>query len=586
MTDTVAHNHAHDQHDADHKPGFFARWFMSTNHKDIGTLYLLFAIVAGIIGGAISGLMRAELAEPGIQYLQAWASMQSGGEASIDQAYHLWNVLITAHGLIMVFFMVMPAMIGGFGNWFVPIMIGAPDMAFPRMNNISFWLLVPAFILLLGSSFVSGGTGLGAGTGWTVYAPLSTSGSQGPAVDMAILSLHLAGASSILGAVNFITTIFNMRAPGMTLHKMPLFVWSILVTAFLLLLALPVLAAAITMLLTDRNFGTTFYDPAGGGDPVLYQHLFWFFGHPEVYIVALPAFGIVSDLLSVHARKNIFGYRMMVWAIVAIGALSFVVWAHHMYVSGMNPYFGFFFATTTLIIAIPTAIKVYNWVLTLWHGNIQLTVPMLFAIGFIFAFIHGGLTGLFLGNVTVSVPLSDTMFVVAHFHMVMAVAPIMVVFGAIYHWYPKITGRMLDNTMGKIHFWATFLGTYAIYLPMHYLGFLGVPRRYFAIAGTDFIPASAQSLNAGITIAALIVGAFQLVFLFNLFWSYFKGKPSGGNPWNATTLEWQTTDTPPKHGNFGAALPVVYRWAYDYSVPGAAQDFIPQNVPPQEVART
>jgi cytochrome c oxidase subunit I len=348
-------------------------------------------------------------------------------------------------------------------------------------------------------------------------------------------------------------------------------------------------------MLLDLTLGTSFFMPAivsmgqqgehTGGNPLLFQHLFWFFGHPEVYIVALPAFGIVSDLLSVHARKNIFGYRMMVWAIVAIGGLSFVVWAHHMYVSGMNPYFGFFFATTTLIIAVPTALKVYNWVLTLWHGNIQLTVPMLFAIGFIFAFIHGGLTGLFLGNVTVSVPLSDTMFVVAHFHMVMAVAPIMVVFGAIYHWYPKITGRMLDDTMGKIHFWATFLGTYAIYLPMHYLGFLGVPRRYYAVGGTDFIPASAHSLNVGITIASLFVGVVQLVFLYNLVWSYFKGKPSGGNPWNATTLEWQTPDTPPAHGNFGPTLPSVYRWAYDYSVPGAKDDFIPQNVPAAEVVK-
>jgi cytochrome c oxidase subunit 1 len=321
-----------------------------------------------------------------------------------------------------------------------------------------------------------------------------------------------------------------------------------------------------------------------GGSPILFQHLFWFFGHPEVYIVALPAFGIVSDLIAIHARKNIFGYRMMVWAILIIGGLSFIVWAHHMYVSGMNLYLGFFFATTTLIIAIPTAIKVYNWVLTLWRGNIHLTVPMLFAIGFIFTFINGGLTGLFLGNVTIDLPLSDTMFVVAHFHMVMAIAPILVVFGAIYHWYPKITGRMLDDTMGKIHFWITFVGSYAIYYPMHYLGFMGVPRRYYAIQGTNFIPESAHSLNVAITIAALVVGAAQILFLYNLISSYFRGRPSGGNPWNATSLEWQTPETPPSHGNFGKELPVVYRWAYDYSVPGVKEDFIPQNVAPKDVA--
>jgi cytochrome c oxidase subunit 1 len=348
------------------------------------------------------------------------------------------------------------------------------------------------------------------------------------------------------------------------------------------------------MMILDLLLGTSFFMPAiasrgqtlayTGGSPILFQHLFWFFGHPEVYIVALPAFGIVSDLIATHARKNIFGYRMMVWAILVIGGLSFVVWAHHMYVSGMNPYFGFFFATTTLIIAVPTAIKVYNWVLTLWRGNIHLTVPMLFAIGFIFTFINGGLTGLFLGNVTIDLPLSDTMFVVAHFHMVMAIAPILVVFGAIYHWYPKITGRMLDDTLGKIHFWITFVGSYAIYYPMHYLGFMGVPRRYYAIEGTNFIPESAASLNVAITLAALVVGATQVLFLYNLINSYFRGRPSGGNPWNATTLEWQTPETPPTHGNFGKELPVVYRWAYDYSVPGVAVDFIPQNVPPSEVA--
>jgi cytochrome c oxidase subunit I len=371
---------------------------------------------------------------------------------------------------------------------------------------------------------------------------------------------------------------------------LPLTVWGIFMATILALLAFPALFVSAIMMTLDQTLGTSFFMPAlvsqgqhlnyNGGSPILFQHLFWFFGHPEVYIVALPAFGIVSDLISVHARKNIFGYRMMVWAILAIGGLSFIVWAHHMYVSGMNPYFGFFFATTTLIIAIPTALKVYNWVLTLWRGNIHFTVPMLFAIGFVFTFINGGLTGLFLGNVPVDIPLSGTMFVVAHFHMVMAVSPVLVVFGAIYHWYPKITGRMLNDTLGKFHFWVTFLGTYAIYYPMHYLGFMGVPRRYYAMGNTVIMPESANSLNEAITIAALIVGAIQVVFIYNLIWSYFKGKPAGPNPWRATTLEWQTPHTPPKHGNFGATLPVVYRWAYDYSVPGASEDFIPQNQPP------
>jgi len=339
--------------------------------------------------------------------------------------------------------------------------------------------------------------------------------------------------------------------------------------------------------------GTSFFMPAivsmgeqldyTGGSPILFQHLFWFFGHPEVYIVALPAFGMVSDVLAVHARKNIFGYRMMVWAIVAIGAMSFVVWAHHMYVSGMHPAFGFFFATTTLIIAVPTAIKVYNWVLTLWRGNIHLTTPMLFAIGFIFTFTHGGLTGLFLGNVVIDLPLSDTYFVVAHFHMVMGVSPILVLFAALYHWYPLITGKMFNATLGKLHFWCTFLGTYAIYLPMHYLGFLGVPRRYYAMGTTDFIPESAQTLNASITVAAILVGLAQLIFIANVIWSIFKGEKSGPNPWHATSLEWQAEQIPPAHGNWGEKLPEVHRWAYDFSVPGARDDYIPQNMSNDDV---
>ena len=468
-------------------------------------------------------------------------------------------------------------------------MVGARDMVFPYVNMVSYWVYLTAVLLLVASFFVPGGP---TGAGWTLYPPQAIlQGTPGATWGIVLMLVSLAFfiIGFTMGGLNYVVTVLQARTRGMTLMRMPLTIWGIFTATILALLAFPALLVSAIMMLFDVLLGTSFFMPAlvsmgqqsehAGGSPVLFQHLFWFFGHPEVYIVALPAFGIVSDLISVHARKNIFGYRMMVWAIVIIGALSFVVWAHHMYVSGMNPYFGFFFATTTLIIAVPTALKVYNWVLTLWRGNIQLTVPMLFAIGFIFTFINGGLTGLFLGNVTVDVPLSDTMFVVAHFHMVMAIAPILVVMGAIYHWYPKITGRMLNDGMGKWHFWFTFVGSYAIYYPMHYLGFAGVPRRYYAIEGTNFIADSAQSLNISITIAALVVGAVQFVFLYNLIWSYFKGKPSGDNPWNATTLEWQTADTPPKHGNFGAELPVVYRWAYDYSVPGAKEDFIPQNVP-------
>ncbi|WP_293880308.1 cytochrome c oxidase subunit I [Sphingomonas sp.] len=532
--------HADDHHhDADHKPAFFARWFMSTNHKDIGTLYLIFAIFAGIIGGTISGMMRLELAHPGIQYLTGWV----GTGKSLDEAYHLWNVLITAHGLIMIFFMVMPAMIGGFGNWFVPIMIGAPDMAFPRMNNVSFWLLVPSFMLLLGSTFVSGGTGMGAGVGWILYPPLSTTGSAGPAMDMAILSMHLAGASSILGAINFITTIFNMRAPGMTLHKMPLFVWSILVTAFLLLLALPVLAAAITMLLTDRNFGTTFFDPAGGGDPLLYQHLFWFFGHPEVYIMILPGFGMVSQIISTFSKKPIFGYLGMVYAMVAIGAVGFIVWAHHMFTSGLSGNVKLYFTAATMVIAVPTGIKIFSWIATMWGGSISFKVPMMWSLGFIFMFTVGGVTGVVLANAGIDTYMHNTYYVVAHFHYVLSLGAVFSLFAGFYYWFPKMSGKMLNEPLGHIHFWGFFIGVNILFFPMHFLGLDGMQRR---------IPDYTDALSYWNYIASVgyaIMALSMVVFFINLFWSMFAGKKAGDSPWGegATTLEWTLPSPPPYH---------------------------------------
>lgn len=558
-----------------HPHSWITKYIWSQDHKVIAIQYAITAIAVGVLALVLSAMMRLQLGFPDT------LSIISPSE------YYQY---VTMHGMIMVIYLLTALFLGGFGNYLIPLMVGARDMVFPYMNMLSYWVYLVSVLILMASFFVPGGP---TGAGWTLYPPQAIM--QGtPGADWGIILMLISLAVFIvaftMGGLNYVTTVLQARTRGMTMIRLPLSVWGIFTATILGLLAFPALLVSAIMMTLDRLLGTSFFMPAivslgeqtsyGGGSPVLFQHLFWFFGHPEVYIVALPAFGIVSDLLSTHARKNIFGYRMMVWAIVIIGALSFVVWAHHMYVSGMNPYFGFFFATTTLIIAVPTAIKVYNWVLTLWHGNIHLTVPMLFAIGFIFTFVHGGLTGIFLGNVVVDLPLSDTYFVVAHFHMVMGVSPILVVFGAIYHWFPKITGRMFNTAMGKWHFWLTFLGTYAIYLPMHYLGFLGVPRRYFAYEGIDFIPDSAMALNTQITIAALFVAIVQILFFVNIIWSIFRGPKADPNPWGATTLEWQTAETPPVHGNWGPELPGVYRWAYDYSVPGAEKDFIPQNHPP------
>lgn len=545
---------------ADHKPGFFTRWFMSTNHKDIGTLYIIFSITAALFGGWFSMMMRHELGDPGLQLAE------SGQE---------WNVWITAHGLIMVFFVVMPGLIGGFGNWFVPLMIGAPDMAFPRLNNISFWLIVPAFMLLVASALI----GSGAGTGWTVYPPLSTKlGHPGMSVDLAIFSLHLAGASSILGAANFITTIFNMRAPGMTLHKMPLFVWAMLVTSFLLVLSLPVLGGAITMLLTDRNFGTHFFDPAGGGDPILYQHLFWFFGHPEVYIMILPAFGIVSHIIATFSRKPVFGYLGMAYAMVSIGVVGFVVWAHHMYTSGISVNTQAYFTAATLIIAVPTGIKIFSWIATMWGGSISFPTPMLWAMGFIFMFTVGGVTGVVLANAGMDTSLHDTYYVVAHFHYVLSLGAVFALFAGFYYWIGKMSGRQYPELAGKIHFWMTFVGVNLVFFPQHFLGLAGMPRQYVDYPA-PLVPEALQGIlinpeghlinpiekiqwiaaqdygfhlwNYISTLGAYLSGFAVLVFLGIVFYTLFFGRKVGANYWNvgpeAMTFEWTLSSPPPFH---------------------------------------
>ena len=562
-----------------HAKSFWTRWIFCQDAKVIGIQYSITAIGIGLVALVLSWLMRLQLAFPEL------VPFIGPGE---------YYQFVTMHGMIMVIYLLTALFLGGFGNFLIPLMVGARDMVFPYVNMVSYWVYLLAVVVLAASFFVPGGP---TGAGWTLYPPQAiTSGTPGGdslGIVLMLVSLSIFVVGFTMGGLNYVITILQARTRGMTLMRMPLTVWGIFTATVLALFAFPALIVSCIMMTLDNLLGTSFFMPAivefgeqsdySGGSPILFQHLFWFFGHPEVYIVALPAFGIVSDLISVHARKNIFGYRMMVWAIVIIGALSFIVWAHHMYVAGMNPWFGFFFATTTLIIAVPTALKVYNWVITLWRGNIHLTIPMLFALAFIVTFVNGGITGLFLGNVIVDVPLSDTYFVVAHFHMVMGIAPVLVVFGAIYHWYPLLTGRFLHEGMGKFHFWVSFLGSYAIYFPMHYLGFVGVPRRYYEMYDSEYMTVSTNYLNQFITVVALIVGFSQLVFLYNLITSAKFGKKAGKNPWNACSLEWRTPDVPPGHGNFGKELPIVYRWAYDFSVPGAKEDYIPQDIGPSQV---
>ena len=501
---------------------FFSRWFTSLDHKDVGTLYFVLSMTAVLIASSFALLMRLELHYPGVQIFQ--------------NNHQLYNVFVTAHGLLMVFFVVMPALIGGFGNWFIPLMIGAPDVAFPRLNAASFWILASALILLLSSVFI----GAGPGIGWTMYPPLSVIGADA-SVDIAIIAMQIAGISSIMGSINFIVTIFNMRTKGMTMMRMPLFAWSILVTSFLLLLSLPVFSVAIFMLLTDRNFTTTFFDAAGGGDPVLYQHLFWFFGHPEVYVMIIPGFGIISHVISTFSSKPVYGYKGMVYSIIAIGVLGFFVWAHHMFTVGMSVNARIYFTLATLLIALPTGIKIFHWLGTLWEGSIRLTVPMLYAIAFILFFTLGGVTGFILANAGVDATLHDSYYVVGHFHYVLSIAATFSIFAGFYYWLGKMSGYQYNDRIAKMQFWTLFIGVNLTFLPQHFLGLAGMPRRI-----VDY--ADAYQWWNSISSTGAYISEISIVLFFYMLYRLFKDAiPAGDNPWNGTTLEWTLSSPPPKH---------------------------------------
>lgn len=572
-----------------HEPqSFWTKYVFSQDHKVIAMQYMITALIMGFIGMVMSWIFRIQLAWPDhnlpfMRFLMP-TNMESGTLQT--PGYYM---LVTMHGTIMVFFLLTAILTGGFGNFLIPLQVGARDMAFPFLNMLSYWFYFLSCVVITVSLFVSTGA---ASAGWTSYPPLSalakaTPGS-GLGQDLWLVAIALFIVASTMGSLNYVTTALNMRTKGMTLMRMPLTVWGIIVAAVLGLFAFPALFAGAVLLLLDRHLGTSFFLPhlvlggehivRDGGSPLLWQHLFWFLGHPEVYILILPAMGITSEILSNGARKPIFGYKVMVGSLVAIAFLSFIVWGHHMFVSGMNPWLGFAFVITTLIIAVPSAIKTFNWLGTLWKGNIRFTTPMLYAIGFISTFVTGGLTGIFLGNSALDIPLHDTYFVVAHFHVVMGLSSVFGIFGGIYYWFPKMTGKMMSERWGKVHFWLTFIGSYGVFWTMHYLGFMGMPRRYFNYESYQFLPPSMHTLQIIITISALIVGAAQLIFLVNFLYSWLRGPKAPDNPWQATTLEWQAP-TPPPHGNWVGQLPEVHRWPYDYSVPGASADFVPQTVP-------
>ena len=569
---------------------FVSRWIFSTDHKVIGIQYLLLAIVAAFVGMALSLLMRIRLVWPDRPYALLETLFPAGAPGGV-MTPEFYLALLTMHGTIMVFMVLTTAPQGGFGNYFLPIQIGAADMAFPRLNMLAFWLTFLSFLTLMAAFFVTGGA---PGTGWTAYPPLSAlqeATAAGVGQDLWIVSIAIFCLASVLSALNFIVTTLEMRTQGMTLMRMPLSVWGWFTTAVIGLLAFGVLLAGGILLLMDRNLDTSFFIPAGlvvsdrlidreGGSPILWQHLFWFFGHPEVYIAILPGMGVISHVLATFSRKPVFGYRAMVHAMGAIAALGFVVWGHHMFVSGMSPYSAVTFSILTMAIGVPSAIKTFNWIGTMWGGRLRLDSPMLYAIGFVSIFVAGGITGLFLGQPALDMYFHDTYFVVAHFHLIMGVAAVMAMFAGLVYWFPKMFGRMMNEPLNKLHFWLTMFGVYGVFGPMHFLGTLGHPRRYAEISGVDYLAERGSAeMHYFITIAAMVLVTAQLLFLVNFLWSLFAGKkPESDNPWQSTSLEW-TLPSPPPHDNFAGRVPVVRRGPYDYSVPGSAKDFLMQHEP-------